>query len=190
MRCSRSNNAAIFIKDEAVVGIPNHEVMANAVPYHVMDDYSFLAYPNRYSVPFSEFYQIPEAQTVIRGSLRYDGNPQLVKALIDLGWLSSESLEWLVPGLTWAHIQMKVTDAASASEADLLAKVDQLCHFQSAEDRKNMIAGLCWIGLFSDEPASVNSNLLDTFSTHLDKVSKFGPDERALVMLQHKFVVD
>lgn len=65
--------------------IPNKELMAKSVPYHVIDGYSFLAYPNRDSTPFREFYNIPEAHTIIRGSLRYEGNPALVRALIDLG---------------------------------------------------------------------------------------------------------
>ncbi|RYP32540.1 hypothetical protein DL767_005152 [Monosporascus sp. MG133] len=157
-------NAAIFLKDGAVVEIPNDQVMASAVPYHVMDGYSFLAYPNRNSVPFREFYQIPEARTVVRGSLRYDGNPQL--------------------------IQQKVTAASSTSESDLLAKVDELCHFQNCEEREAVISGLRWVGLFSEKQAPVKGNLLDTLSAHLDEVCKFQPNERDLVMLQHKFVVD
>jgi len=69
--------------------------MASAVPYHVADGYNFLAYPNRDSVPFKEFYDIPEAITVIRGSLRYDGNPQLTRALLKSGWLDTDVKTWL-----------------------------------------------------------------------------------------------
>ncbi|RYO87786.1 hypothetical protein DL762_004076 [Monosporascus cannonballus] len=141
----------------------------------VIDGYSFLAYPNRNSVPFREFYQIPEAQTIIRGSLRYDGNPQLVKALIDIGWLDVEAKDWLSPGITWAQIQQRTTSASSSSERDLLVRVDECCSFRSSEERNSVIAGLRWIGLFSDAPAPVQGNLLDTVSAHLDKVCKFRP---------------
>lgn len=75
--------------------IPNEKLMAQAKPYHVIDGYSFVAYPNRNSVPFREFYNIPEADTVIRGSLRYDGNPAFVAALIKLGWLDTRPKDWL-----------------------------------------------------------------------------------------------
>ena len=64
--------------------------MGSAKPYHVLDGYSFIAYTNRNSVPFREAYGIPEAHTVIRGSLRYEGNPAMVNALIDLGWINPE----------------------------------------------------------------------------------------------------
>lgn len=52
----------------------------------VMNGYGFVAYPNRNSMPFREVYGIPEAETVMRGSLRYFGHPEFFKALGDVGW--------------------------------------------------------------------------------------------------------
>lgn len=47
------------------------------------------------------------------------------------------------------------------------------------------------MGLFSSEPATVvEGNLLDTLCAQLEKLMTFGPGERDLVMLQHKFVVE
>ena len=51
------------------VNIPNKDLMGAAAPCFVLEDYSFVAYPNRNSVLFKDFYNIPEAETVIRGSL-------------------------------------------------------------------------------------------------------------------------
>lgn len=59
--------------------------MTTAKPYYIVNGYSLVAYPNRNSVPFREFYGIPEADTVVRGSLRYKGNPGFVQALAILG---------------------------------------------------------------------------------------------------------
>jgi saccharopine dehydrogenase-like NADP-dependent oxidoreductase len=53
---------------------------------------------------------------VIRGSLRYEGNPAFVKALIDLGWLDTEQKDWLKDGLTWAEIFQKMTGAEKSAE--------------------------------------------------------------------------
>lgn len=163
--------------------------MSMAVPYHVVDGYSFLAYPNRDSVPFREAYRIPEAQTVIRGSLRYEGNPALVKALIELGWLDTAPKNWLQNGMSWAEIQKKATGAASDTEADLMARVDELCTFSSPDQRGKVLAGLKWIGLFSGEVPTIRETLLDTLSDRLNMLCSFKPGERDLVMLQHKFVV-
>lgn len=90
--------------------------MAKAEPYYVMDGYDFVAYPNRDSVPFREFYNIPEAHTVIRGSLRYDGNPAFVQALANLGWLEQDKKDWLKNGMTWAEIQQKAIGASGTDE--------------------------------------------------------------------------
>lgn len=90
--------------------------MSSAVPYHVLDGYNFLAYPNRDTVPFREFYDIPEAHTVIRGSLRYDGNPQLTRALLKTGWLDAEPKGWLKDGMTWAEVTARAIGAEDSSE--------------------------------------------------------------------------
>ncbi|KAF4971536.1 hypothetical protein FZEAL_9820 [Fusarium zealandicum] len=92
------NNSATFLRDGEVVKISNKDLMGTAKPYHVLDGYSLVAYANRDSVPFRDFYGIPEAHTVIRGSLRYEGNPSLVKALVDLGWIDAGNKPWLKPG--------------------------------------------------------------------------------------------
>ncbi|RBR24434.1 uncharacterized protein FIESC28_02924 [Fusarium coffeatum] len=183
-------NSATFLKDGKIVEVPNKDLMNAAVPYHVVDGYSFFAYPNRDSASFREAYKIPEAHTVIRGTLRYEGNPAMVKTLIELGWLDATSKGWLQDGMSWAMIQQKATGAASTSEADLVAKVDEICSFPNPDQRDKILAGLKWIGLFSDEKPTIHDNLLDTLSTQLGKLCSYQPHERDLLMLQHKFVVE
>ncbi len=90
--------------------------MGVAKPYFVKEGYDFVAYPNRNSLPFQEFYAIPEADTVIRGSLRYEGNPAFVKALIDLCWLDTQAKDWLKAGLAWAEVLQKAIGAKDTSE--------------------------------------------------------------------------
>jgi len=101
-------NSASFLEQGKQVDIPATELMSTAKPYHVMDGYSFVAYPNRNSVPFRDFYDIPEADTVIRGSLRYKGNPEFIQALAGLGWLDPQEKGWLKSGITWAEIHQKL----------------------------------------------------------------------------------
>ena len=170
--------------------IGKKDLMGQAKPYHVLDGYSLVAYPNRNSLPFREFYQIPEAATIIRGSLRYDGNPALVRALINLGWLDVEEKTWLKDGMTWAEIQQQATQANSSSEADLTKRVDELCTFASSSERDEIISGLRWMRLFSSQTPRTHGNLLDTLSEHLATLCSFRPGERDLVILQHKFVVE
>lgn len=109
-------NAAHFLENGEVVKIPAEDLMAAARPYHVKDGYEFVAYPNRNSVPFRDFYRIPEAHTAVRGSLRYNGNPAFIQALANLGWLEQDKKEWLRDGMTWAEIHQVAIGAEGVDE--------------------------------------------------------------------------
>lgn len=111
-------NSARFLKNGKIEEISSDALMATAAPYYVMDGdgYDFVAYPNRDSVPFQRFYAIPEAHTVLRGSLRYKGNPAFVQALADIGWLDQTKKTWLKDGLTWAEIHQHILGVSSPDE--------------------------------------------------------------------------
>lgn len=91
--------------------------MGTAKPYYITPAFAFVAYPNRDSTPFREFYEIPEAETVIRGSLRYQGFPEFIKALVDIGFLDEQPKDWLKEGIAWSEILQNLTSANDASEA-------------------------------------------------------------------------
>jgi saccharopine dehydrogenase-like NADP-dependent oxidoreductase len=88
--------------------------------YFISPAFAFVAYPNRDSIPFKEFYNIPEAETVVRGTLRYQGFPEFIKTLVQLGWLATAKKEWLKEGLMWAEVTQKVTGANEATEGYVL----------------------------------------------------------------------
>lgn len=113
------NNASFYAggKKQDVSG---QELMSHAAPYYISPAYAFVAYPNRDSTPFREWYNIPEAETVIRGTLRYQGFPEFIGALVKLGWLNESKKEWLTADLTWAEVTQKATAAADASERFVL----------------------------------------------------------------------
>lgn len=184
-------NSAHFLSKGKKVEISNKDLMGTAKPYFVLDGYNFVAYPNRNSLPFQEFYDIPEAETVLCGSLRYEGNPAMVKALIDLGWLDTQPKKWLKTGITWAEVLQKAIGAEELSEKALVSRVEELCQFPDEAERERILSGLRWIGLFSSEQATVRGdNLLDTLCAQLEKELSYQPGERDLVMLQREFVVE
>ncbi|KAL6714302.1 hypothetical protein ACLMJK_007725 [Lecanora helva] len=186
-------NSAHFLSGGEKIEISKQDLMGFAKPYFVLDGYNFVAYPNRNSVPFSDFYGIPEATTVIRGSLRYEGNPAFVKALIDLGWLDTQHKDWLQAGSSpsWAQVMQKAIDAKGSDEQSLIVRVKEICNFPTETESERIISGLRWIGLFSNTEATLRGgNLLDTLCAQLEKELSYRLGERDLVMLQHKFVVE
>ncbi|KAJ7074389.1 saccharopine dehydrogenase [Mycena amicta] len=159
------------------------ELMSHAKPYFISPAFAFVAYPNRDSLPFQKFYNIPEAETVVRGTLRYQGFPEFIAAL--------RAQEWLVDGIEWKTVTQKACGASGSSESSLIAQIKQLCAFPSQAESERIIAGLRWIGLFSAEKVAIRSgNLLDTLCARLEGLMKYEAGERDLVMLQHKFVVE
>lgn len=109
-------NAASWLAEGQVRSVEGHDLMALAKSYYISPAYAFVAYPNRNSAPYREWYNIPEADTVVRGTLRYQGFPEFIRALVKLGWLDSQPKEWVKEGLTWAEATKRAAGAADASE--------------------------------------------------------------------------
>ncbi len=109
------NNAA-WLEDGQLRNVAGNDLMALARPYYISPAFAFLAYPNRDSTPYREWYNIPEADTVVRGTLRYQGFPEFIRALVQLGWLDAEPKEWVKEGLTWAEATKHAAGAKESSE--------------------------------------------------------------------------
>ncbi|KAJ7590764.1 saccharopine dehydrogenase [Mycena floridula] len=184
-------NPGSWISEGKRVDISGAELMTVAKPYFITPAFAFVAYPNRDSTPFREYYGIPEAETCVRGTLRYQGFPEFIKALVALRWLDPEQKDWLKEGLTWAQVMQKAIGANDASESTLVEYIKGICKFSDASESARIISGFRWIGLFSSEKVQPRGgNLLDTLCAQLEKVMKYEQGERDLVMLQHKFVVE
>ncbi|KAH7886714.1 Saccharopine dehydrogenase-domain-containing protein [Phlebopus sp. FC_14] len=184
-------NSASYLSEGKQLDISGSDLMGYAKPYFVSPAFAFVAYPNRNSVPFREFYKIPEAETVVRGTLRYQGFPEFIKALVDLGFLDANEKPWLTASLTWAEVTQKAIGANDASESSLVAHIKSICKFPNESESTRIISGFRWIGLFSSEKVKPRGgNLLDTLCAQLETLMKYEQGERDLVMLQHKFVVE
>ncbi|TVY67403.1 Saccharopine dehydrogenase [NADP(+),L-glutamate-forming] [Lachnellula suecica] len=182
-------NAAKYYKDGKVVDIAGKDLMGTAKPYFIYPGYAFVAYPNRDSTPYKERYSIPEAQTIIRGTLRYQGFPEFVRVLVDMGFLSDDAQDYLKEPIPWKEATQKILTATSSSEEDLKWAIASKAQFKDTEEKERIINGLRWVGIFSDEKILPRGNPLDTLCATLEKKMQFEKDERDLVMLQHKFEI-
>ncbi|KAI8983224.1 saccharopine dehydrogenase [Trametes punicea] len=184
-------DSATYIENGKQVEVPGKELMDTARPSFITPALALVAFPNRDSVPLREVYGIPEAETVVRGSLRYQGFPEFVKALGKLGLLDTERKPWLREGLTWADITQRATAAPDATQSCLMARVKELCQFSSEDESRRILSGLKWIGIFSSEKAEIyDGNILDTLCARLEPLMRFEEGERDLVILQQKLVVE
>ncbi|KAL9625379.1 MAG: hypothetical protein Q9160_000442 [Pyrenula sp. 1 TL-2023] len=191
-------NDAKFWQDGKIVEVKGKELMSSAKPIFIYPAFALVGYPNRDSTPYKERYSIPEAQTILRGSMRYQGFPELVRVLVDMGFLSEDPVDFLKPPSTgssgpptWAEATAHVLGSSSASESDLIWAISSKHTFSSNDDKSRILAGIKWLGLLSStERITPRSNPLDTLCATLERKMAYGEDERDMVLLQHKFGVE
>ena len=187
-------NTARFYQDGKTKEVPGPELMSVSKPYSTgYTGFAFVAYPNRDSTPFREKYQIPEASTIIRGTLRYVGFPEFIRCIVDMGFLSQDAQDYLKPSpnpLPWKEATAKILNATSSSEQDITWAISSKHTFADTDEKNRILAGLRWIGLFSSDPITPRSTPLDTLCATLEKQMAYDEGERDLVFLQHKFEIE
>ncbi|KAL7275565.1 saccharopine dehydrogenase (NADP+, L-glutamate-forming) [Rhizina undulata] len=186
-------NSAKYYKDGKIEEISGTNLMEAAKPYFIYPGFAFVAYPNRDSSPYKERYNIPEAQTIIRGTLRYQGFPEFIRTLVEIGFLSDEPLEYLSASaepIAWKTVLAKVLGSSSEDEKDLTWAISSKTSFKDNEEKERIIAGFRWLGLFSDDKVIRRGNPLDTLCATLEQKMQYGPGERDMVMLQHRFEIE
>ncbi|KAK7055433.1 Saccharopine dehydrogenase [Favolaschia claudopus] len=184
-------NAARYLSDGVVKRVAGPDLMPTAQPFTIEDFKPALdAFPNRDAAPFREFYNIPEATTVTRGTLRYAGFCAFMAALIRVGWLADDKKNWLVDGVSWAEATQRACGARASDEDALVERIKEVCEFPTEAESERIIPGMRWMGLFSAEKLVVrDGTLLDTLCARLETLMKYEPGERDLIILQQKFLV-
>ncbi|KAL2756179.1 hypothetical protein ACRALDRAFT_1063812 [Sodiomyces alcalophilus JCM 7366] len=184
-------NNAKYVENGQIVEVKGEDLMGTAKPYPTgFLGFNFVAYGNRDSSGYLERYHIPEAQTVIRGTLRYAGFPEFVKVLVDIGFLRDEEQDFLKEPIAWKEATKQLIGASSSSESDLVAAVSSKTTFKSAEEKEQLVAGLKWLGVFSDTKITPRGNPLDTLCATLEQKMAYEEGERDLVFLQHYFEIE
>lgn len=77
-------------------------------------------------------------------TLRYQGFPEFVNVLVDIGFLSDEEQSFLREPIPWKEATQKMLGAASSSEADLLKVISSKASVRDHDDKERLISGLKW----------------------------------------------
>ncbi|KAJ3079273.1 Saccharopine dehydrogenase [NADP(+), L-glutamate-forming], partial [Quaeritorhiza haematococci] len=185
-------NNAKYLENGKPVEIPGPKLMDSAKPIFIYPAFAFEGYPNRDSTPYNERYNIPEAQTVLRGTLRYQGFPKFVKALVQIGFLDDQEVAWLAPGaapIAWKTVLSRMLGTSSESEEELKSAILAKTGL-TGEEGERILRGIKWLGLLSATHVTARGTLLDTLCATLEEKMMYKDGERDMVMLQHKFEVE
>jgi saccharopine dehydrogenase (NADP+, L-glutamate forming) len=180
-----SKNSAKFLKDGKTVLIPAEDLFASPEAIPIPGLGVFEGYPNRDSVSYRETYGIPEARTVLRGTLRYPGWCRTLKKIGELGLLDETDVkDWT--GRTYRDLMAGLAKASAG--ADIKTSVAARLGLQPDSD---IIGRLEWLGLFAAEPLPVaKGSAFDILAARMVERLQYAEGERDMVILQHVFAVE
>jgi saccharopine dehydrogenase (NADP+, L-glutamate forming) len=180
-----SKNSAKYLKDGRVVLIPAEKLFENPEILAFPGLGEFEGYPNRDSVSYRETYGIGEAETVLRGTLRYPGWCRTLTKIRELGLLDDTNVkDWT--GRTYRDLMAGLAGAAAG--ADVKAAVAACLGLQPDSD---IIGRLAWLGLFAQDPLPVaRGSAFDILAARMVERMGYAPGERDLVILQHEFTTE
>ncbi|ETN81777.1 saccharopine dehydrogenase [Necator americanus] len=180
-------NPAKYLQDGKIVEIPSGKVVDHLYPIDFMPGFNLIGYGNRDSTKYSEIYGLgSDCKTLIRGTLRYKGFVETVKALDAVGLLSTEPQDVfnsvMGPDLTWKQLMAALLNQKQDIFPDSLRNIaaEKLGGVNSTG-----MKALQELGLFSDIVADRHGTALDTLAPYLSKILAFKENERDLVVLNH-----
>jgi saccharopine dehydrogenase-like NADP-dependent oxidoreductase len=179
------NNDAAYLRHGRKVNIPTEDLFKN--PFQVgFPGVGLLdVYPNRDSLAYIDIYDIPEAQTMYRGTFRYKGWCEILDAMKKLGLISYDKFD--MTGMTYAEMVAKsLSQPGLTDPAEVENKVSE--YLAIPTDSVPMQA-MKWLGLF--ERTVMNRGIDSTFEVTSDlMISKMtlGHEEKDMVVMQHTFL--
>ena len=177
-------NPARYLKDGETVDVPGPELFAHHWPCPIQGFGELEVYPNRDSMPYIDAYGISSVSSMFRGTLRYPGWCDTLKAIVDLGLLDETEREDIA-GRSYAQWL-----AQRLGSSDERVKKDVAQRLGLSMDAKPM-ADLEWLGLFGNDPIpAADTTDLDVIASRMLAKMRYAPGERDMLVMQHEFVAD
>jgi saccharopine dehydrogenase (NADP+, L-glutamate forming) len=177
-------NPAKYLSDGEIVDVPGPELFAHHWGCSVVGFGELEVYPNRDSLPYIEAYDISTVRSMFRGTLRYPGWCDTLKAIVDLGLLDESERDDLA-GLTFAQLTARLI---GSDGADL--KRDLANRLGIPADAKP-ITDFEWLGLLGDDPIPAeDGTVLDVVASRMLAKMQYAPGERDMLVMQHEFVAE
>ncbi|KAJ2784487.1 saccharopine dehydrogenase (NADP+, L-glutamate-forming) [Coemansia javaensis] len=190
-------NTARYWQDGKLVEIAGPDLMDSARPIYIYPAFALVGYGNRDSSNYRERYNIPHAETCVRGTLRYQGFPEFAKTLVNLGFLDDTPREALSPAaagagdLPWNRVTQQLLGLPTDCPDELLKAVEAKIETQDPEMRRRIVHGIKWLGITSPTVmATRRGSYLDVLCARLEELMMYGEGERDMIVLQHKFEVE
>lgn len=181
-----AEHGAQFLAGGKIKIVPYRLVFQRSWPVHVEGLGRMEAYPNRDSLSYQKAYGLDEAETMIRGTLRWPGWSETWSQIVRLG-LPNEVLRIpRLPERTYAEVvEMFIPRAATGSTLE-----QRVATQLNISPTGQIMENLRWLGLFSEETiGGKGETASDMMIGLLRKRLVFKNGSRDMVVLQHEIDV-
>ncbi len=176
-------NSASYRKDGRLVNVAGEKLFQHHWLKKVGRLGDLEVYPNRHSLVYEQWYDMPGTETFFRGTFRYPGWSETIDKIIELGFLCEEENASLSD---MTYTEMMATLIGKRGKA-LRKDVADYLHLPADSP---ILDRLQWLGLFSDEKiAKVRPTPIDILTDLMLQKMSYRPGERDMVVLQHDFIV-
>ncbi|XP_057655384.1 alpha-aminoadipic semialdehyde synthase, mitochondrial isoform X1 [Diorhabda carinulata] len=181
-----SLGSARYLRKGQIVEISEGgELMRAAKPLDFLPGFNLEGFPNRDSIKYSKIYGIEEANTVLRGTIRYSGFAHAIRQLQFLGLLDVQphpSLHQQGPDVTWRKL---ICDLLGLEDANMF--YDNLKNkISERTGTDNAVDILEELGLLDENNILKCGTPLDTLTQYLSTRLALEKHERDLVILRHE----
>lgn len=178
---------AKFYKGGKVTEIKGPEVFKTYEFEEVPGLGKYEKYPNGDSTPYREILDIPEADTVIRGTYRNLGWCTSLQQILDLGLLEMSN-DASVATLTYLQLTARTLGCDASEEAVRKAAADKL---KGVEGVSETVDKIKWLGMLDGERKVPDGTptILDAVCVLFLEKLQYGPEERDFIVMHHSFEV-
>jgi len=185
-------NGAQWKEDGKLVSAAPGELMDHARDVDgFLRGFSLECFPNRDSIEYQKLYNLPDAKTIIRGSMRYRGFSETIKALKKIGLMDQAPHPCLKNDgtggeLTWRQFMAELL----GHSPDLnISTLKTLIHDKLGKsDRK--LQALIELGMFEDEPVVKCGTPFDTIRLKIIRRYPFRSGENDLIIMRIMFDIE
>lgn len=179
-------HGAQYLHNGKIRIVPHHGVFERTWPVTIDGIGAMQAYPNRDSLSYQETFGLRDAQTLIRGTLRYAGWCETWAQIVRLG-LADESTP--VPDLanrTYGELVEMLLPPAPTGVLE-----QRVSDYLGMDPECPAMSNLRWLGLFSDREVGAvdGGTLADALVALLSRRLALRSDQRDMVVLTHELEI-
>lgn len=183
-------NGARWKEDDMIHEIKSGELMDFAKDVNFLRGFSLEAFPNRDSIDYQKLYNLPDAKTIIRGTMRYQGFSKTINSLRMLGLLDRTAHPLLQSNssseINWPKL---LADMLGHQQDISVANLKMFVH-QKLNKSDERLKSIMDLGLFEDEPLKKFGTPFDTLREYMIKRYSYKPGENDLIIMRIMFGIE